>query len=364
MSSVFFAYAGLTNRAGPEYHEIKHIYGEDIMLSSKLHGTFNINIQSYGISPVFIIAVIAVIAVSLAVLFVFLYDPGWFSRRISRIKALKSRIYVRNAMGSKELQKAVRDSGFDYDSGQDIFYSLMNPWQRQYGYTRLYDELCPLFSMIVDSEPIYFYYDQKNWMIEFWKGQYGMTTGCEVGIYTKAGGPLNNPQTAFYDCADDRDRLFLSFSLIKNRRIIFTRADKHWWLTGFMLGEFSQPYDLIAEIGITFNNKKMRDAFLQGLERAGYSENEYKVTRNTVSVLFYEPHSVQPSTRTPITDAITQEKNFLLCKSFVEITASKVKLGDKMAEVESGSPALMAHILNIGKPRRLFGHIKKGERAD
>ena len=38
--------------------------------------------------------------------------------------------------------------------------------------------------MIIDCEPVRFYYGGKKWLIELWKGQYGMTTGCEIGVYT------------------------------------------------------------------------------------------------------------------------------------------------------------------------------------
>lgn len=318
-----------------------------------------IGLRSLNQNSFVILIAITVVLLSLAALSIYLYDPSWFSRRISRIKAVRSRIYVRNAMKNKQLQKAVRDSGFDYDVKQDIFYSLMNPWQRGYGYRRLYDELCAPLSLIVDSEPIYFYYDGRNWLIEFWKGQYGMTTGSEVGIYAKEGAKLDNPSAAVYESASNKDRLFISFNLIKNREKLFTRTDKHWWLTGFILGEFSQPSELNMQILITFKSNDMRDAFIKGLKKTGYKENEYFVSRKTVGVLFDKPHSEQPFTRTPFTDAITQEKNLFLCKSFVELTSSNERIGDKISVIANSSPELLLHVLNIGKTRKLFEQIKE-----
>ena len=43
--------------------------------------------------------------------------------------------------------------------------------------------LAPRFQMVTQFEPIYFDYDGKTWLIEFWKGQYGINTGAEIGIY-------------------------------------------------------------------------------------------------------------------------------------------------------------------------------------
>lgn len=310
--------------------------------------------QVVGTGTIILIVGVALAVIGIAALVIYFYDPSWFSRRISIIKAVRSRLFVRGAMGNKELQKAVKDAGFIYDFKQDIFFASMNPWQRQYGYCRMYDELCPPFGMIVDSEPIYFYYGGKNWLIEFWKGQYDLTTGCEVGVYTKEGAVLDHPDKAFYECAGNSDRLFMSYVLKREYKTLFTRVDKHWWLTGFSLGEFSEPSDLTMQIKITFKNRDMRDAFVGGLKQAGYTEKEYYMTGNTVHVVFNKPHSRQPYTRTPVTDSITQEKNFILCKTFVDITSSELNMKGKMHAVEDKAPELMVHILNMGKHRAFF----------
>lgn len=83
----------------------------------------------------------------------------------------------------KSLNEFIEPYGYAYDSHQDIFYTKIDAWQREMGYSRLYDEAAAPSSMIIDCEPIYFEYDNKRWLIEFWKGQYGMTTGFEIGVY-------------------------------------------------------------------------------------------------------------------------------------------------------------------------------------
>jgi len=45
----------------------------------------------------------------------------------------------------------------------------------------LYDEAAAPLGMIVDCEPIHFEYKGKRWLIQFWKGQYDLPTGAEVG---------------------------------------------------------------------------------------------------------------------------------------------------------------------------------------
>ncbi len=74
-------------------------------------------------------------------------------------------------------------AGFKYDPYEDIFYSTKGAWQKNFGYGHIYDVTAPIFRMIIDTEPVHFSYNNKNWLITFWKGQYGITTGAEIGIY-------------------------------------------------------------------------------------------------------------------------------------------------------------------------------------
>ena len=62
----------------------------------------------------------------------------------------------------EELNQELKPFGFAYEPYQDIFYSIMYPWQREVGYCRLYDEACAPLSMIIDSEPIKFNYDGRK----------------------------------------------------------------------------------------------------------------------------------------------------------------------------------------------------------
>ena len=116
-----------------------------------------------------IISVIAVVAVvGLAV---------WLIRAY-RFQPTKDKQKQKEALNA-DLEAA----GFAYEPKGDYFYSLMDCWQRKVGYCRLYDEGSPLFNMIMDCEPVTFSYAGKRWLIELWKGQYGITTGAEIGIY-------------------------------------------------------------------------------------------------------------------------------------------------------------------------------------
>ena len=116
----------------------------------------------------------------------------------------KAKCQVKAQSDKKKLQEinhVLAPFGFAYDPSKDIFYSLENAWQKEFGYGKLYDDLAPLMNMAIDCEPIYFDYDGKKWLIEFWKGQYGITTGAEIGLYVMMGRSLAKAQKTFSTAA-------------------------------------------------------------------------------------------------------------------------------------------------------------------
>lgn len=254
------------------------------------------------------------------------------------------------------LNEFLRPYGYAYDPQQDIFYPIINPWQREMGYTRLYDEAAAPAFMILDSEPIYFEYDNKSWMIEFWKGQYSIATGFEIGIYYTDKLDLSNKlfNWTLYECADDENMLKMRFELFKNDLSIIKRKGKHWWLAGFKLGEFSQPWELKANVSITLKNIDMRNAFLKGLIRAGYKRNELIINKKTVSLTFDKPRTPQPFTRIDELDEIIQDKNKELCNRYNEATKDYDNSLDKIIALQEIAPDMLEKIVIMGKAKDIF----------
>lgn len=284
-----------------------------------------------------------------------------FPRFFSTLKTILTIILFKRKIDDKTLYEMIDTAGYSYDANQDIFYSKLYPWQRKMGYCRLYDEAAIISGMIIDCEPIYFVYGGKRWLIEFWKGQYGMTTGCEIGIYYTDDFDINIPDLftgTFYQTVADEDMLYMSCSLKKNGKTLFTREDKHWWLTGFILGEFSEPHELEMDINISLKNGKMRNAFVRGLIEAGYTHRDIYINGNTVSLRFDQPRTPQPMARTPATEWVTQRKNELLCKKYREVTDPYDNLTDKINAILD-YPELFKQIFNIGKSKPSFREYRK-----
>jgi hypothetical protein len=217
---------------------------------------------------------------------------------------------------------AVYAAGFLYDPDQDIIYSRMDALQRSFGYAYGYDAAALGMSAVLDCEPIFFDYDGKHWMIELWKGQYGLESGCEIGVYTRSIGS-SDPGYAlldatvgkrpgdsvashnlFYGCAADGDRLEMSATLRREGEPLFTRGpEEHWWLTGFKWGVLSEPKQLSVDVSITLKDSAMCEAFMAGI--AGRPYPNLKVEGTTVSFTFAEPFAIpQPPKPEPALAAV------------------------------------------------------------
>lgn len=197
--------------------------------------------------------------------------------------------------------------GFAYDSKKDVFYTVRNAWQKNFGYSHFYDVMAPIFQMIIDTEPIRFYYDNKNWLITFWKGQYGMVTGAEVGVYATSQRKVN--KKTVYLPVDDKDMLNIDIVLYKNNEVITRFCAKHWCLAVFKLGMFSKPKELSMDVNITFPNKEMLEAFICSFKKKGYKSKDYKVIDRTFCFHYKKPKTRKVWTRGIVSDFIRQVIN-------------------------------------------------------
>lgn len=198
-------------------------------------------------------------------------------------------------------------AGFAYNSKKDIFYSTRNAWQKNFGYTHSYDVWAPIFRMIIDTQPIRFYYNNKNWLITFWKGQYGIVTGAEIGIYaTKE--KIVNKKTIYLPVNDD-EMLDMELILYKKGNIITKVNAKHWWLAIFKLGMFSKPKELSMDIKLTFPNREMLEAFLNAFKKLKYKSKYYSIKDNVFYFNYIKPRTHKVWTRNFLFDFFTQRAN-------------------------------------------------------
>ena len=152
--------------------------------------------------------------------------------------------------------------GYQFNKEGNYYFTTTDPWQRNFGFNVLYDMGAPFVNFYYDTIRCKFRYENKDWLIQFWKGQYGLVfLGAEIGVYTK---PLDREQ-AHYDGASDDDMLYMSMSFYRKGVERATREyAKYWWCTAFVPGtldSFRDRSELSMKCRITLKTKEMRDLF-------------------------------------------------------------------------------------------------------
>lgn len=247
----------------------------------------------------------------------------------------------------------IEDFGFCYNLKQDIFTSQINAWQRDYGYCTLFDRTAPLFQMVFDCEPIYFDYNGKTWLIELWKGQYGINTGGEVGIYHADGLilPSNRTSTLFHAVSCE-EMLPIHIDLCRNGKSLFKLTKRHWWLTGFCMGQYTKPEQLDMTVSITFPNQEMLYAFTDALFDLGYEKVDIGIYGEMVTIYFSTPKTKQPCQYKPVRCAISQWKNRLFCRIYNFVTRPFTQSMDKLLYLYYFLPFAFRKMVTIRKPRK------------
>lgn len=226
--------------------------------------------------------------------------------------------------------------GYCYDSHQDIFTSTQDAPQKTFGYTTFFDLSAPYFNMVFDYETIYFNYNSKTWLIEMWKGQYGINSGCEIGLYYADN--IIDPQdysSTHFKSVEEKDMLELSFELNRNNSkkgmqpiTLGKLTRKHWWLTLFKMGVFTKPRDLSIDASIRFKDYPMMYAFLRSFEKT-LPTIPFHVDGLNVSFTFQNSNRSYSFLKKTIR-RIALSACKIYCKLFLFITRPFSKSGDKL----------------------------------
>lgn len=237
---------------------------------------------------------------------------------------------------NKILNAMVEPFGFAYNPCQDIFTSRLDATQKIFGYTTFYDLTAPYFNMVFDYEPIYFDYKKRTWLIEIWKGQYGINSGCELGVYHAD--QLISPDkynSTIFKAASTDDMPYISLKLNRHchgrhckYKMLGNVKGRHWWKTLFKPGTFSKPEELFVNISITFKDFPMMFGFLGGLKTA-MPGTPYKVSGLTVYFTFCRSHR-KYSVFKKFVRHISLFLCRMYCKWFNFLTSPFKKSGDKL----------------------------------
>jgi fibronectin type 3 domain-containing protein len=165
--------------------------------------------------------------------------------------------------------------GYLYDYNEKCFYTADDTWQRNFGYSEIYDNGASLIVIVIETARIKFDYDNRNWMFQLWKGQYGWVLyGAEIGIYNKE----KNRPVEHYTCSNDEDMIQMQMDLYENvggtwQKSFSRPYERQWWHTGFVWGNMiGRNKDLQMRARLTMRDFDMLDAVVKGFKEAGFKE--------------------------------------------------------------------------------------------
>ena len=252
--------------------------------------------------------------------------------------------------------------GYAYEPAQDIFATRQDAPQKQFGYTAFYDHSAAFFHMVYDYERIYFDYNNRTWLIEIWKGQYGISSGCELGVYyaDEIVPPEKYASTHFH-AAGEADSLLVTLVLHQKRASETETYEKlgqirerHWWPAIFKMGRFSKPSNLLVQVSIRFHDYSMLCSFLRSF-KASLPSACYTVNGLTVCFTFAKSER-RFSLLRRIIRRLALCSCHLLCKIFNRLTKHFENSGDKVLCLYYRMPILVRLLF------RQIAHIKKRSR--
>ncbi|WP_455715875.1 DUF4474 domain-containing protein [Anaerosporobacter sp.] len=247
--------------------------------------------------------------------------------------------------------------GLIYNIKYDFFTNTTSCKKRKYGACRLYDESAAPLGIIIDIENIYFNYNNKHWLIQLQKGQYGLSSGGDISVYQTTLDPIFISGYFFgsyYKSNTDEEPLLISYSIMKKNEVILTRKSSSWCVNSFRLGVFSEPDDLTMHIRITFPTLGMCQAFYDSLIELGYGAESITTRYNTIYFIYDEPKSPQPLTRNILTTYIMQKNNFAYITAYEYITQDYSDTLSKLAYLKNYFPEMYQEIIKIGQPAQMY----------
>lgn len=180
-------------------------------------------------------------------------------------------------------------------SSPNAVYNALAP-QRKFGFNKLYDKGAQWVNFYLQTIRCYFTYNNKDWLVELWKGEYAMATvGCEVGFYNREHNQalLENPgpEWLHYGSAGDEDAMPVSMKLWQYKKstdstptqMIDYGERNCWWAADFETGVLEKHRDqttLIMIATIDFQTQRMAELFTDQLDKKGFREGSINSYNN------------------------------------------------------------------------------------
>ena len=180
-------------------------------------------------------------------------------------------------------ERGMQETGFNCNYKEALVYAPINCWMRNFGFCFEYDALCyalPVYCY--NTRRFHFEYNNKDYMIQMWKGNYLITNGGEVGVYYRDKGKYGT----FYNVVETEDQLDMSLQIWHGDDLLVNITEQnHWWVNGFKMGtRLYSPHSLTLKTTILMTDEEMLKAFTTAVDRNIWKDVTYTVDGLKVSL--------------------------------------------------------------------------------
>lgn len=209
------------------------------------------------------------------------YIDGETLRGEFAINVISNRNFLRDFLEKRQVLS------YQYSYIDDYYYTNdKEAWQYNFGFGKIYDFVSPYILLEYDYIRVFFTYQDKDWMLQMWKGQYGLIFyGGEIGIYNRNHVDDGINEWTFFSCPGEEDWLNMEMTLWHEQlngdwtREFSREYTKYWWCTGFKNGHLRQeePADELRLTGrITLKDAEMTKLVVDGLKECGFGVSKTK----------------------------------------------------------------------------------------
>ncbi len=210
--------------------------------------------------------------------------------RDKTVETIGTQLLINKETGDVYTEKGtgILGIGFNFNVCDVLLYTVIDAWQRNFGFAVIYDEAANAIPFLWDiaTRRYPFEYKGLQWRIQAWKGTYNsLASGAEVGIYTRE---PDKAMSTFYNCASDDQMMTMTVRLsYQGTELLELGPKKHWWMTGFKFnGRIYEAEELTLEYTIEMFDMEMVDAFTKAIDAEENHDAQYTVNGTIVSVVW------------------------------------------------------------------------------
>ena len=191
-----------------------------------------------------------------------------FTYKDGGTEILHPHFYINTVTGecTNKNNSGVFGIGFNFSITDMVVYATTDSWMRQFGFCILYDvaaEMSPIF-FNYHTRRFKFDYNGLEWMVQMWKGNYLISNGAEVGLYSRTPDKFGS----FYNCATDEQMIPMSMKVYAGDELLFEREEAlHWWINGFKIDKnYYLPSSITLITTLTMPDEEMKNAFCEAID--------------------------------------------------------------------------------------------------